>query len=116
MVVHGIAVLTENGATVVSAKGELDAFTAPGLTEAFGRAQGNGRDVVVDLADVAFMDSTALGLVVRAVRELGEDGRAVRVVLPRGTARRVFEITTVDRVLPVAGSRTDALAELVAEG
>lgn len=112
---HDIAVLTENGVTVVSPKGELDAFTAPGLSEAFSRAQGDGQDVVVDLGDVAFMDSTALGLVVRAVRELGDDGRAVRVVLPKGTARRVFEITTVDRVLPVAGSRTDALAELVAE-
>jgi anti-sigma B factor antagonist len=113
--VHDIAVLTENGVTVVSPKGELDAFTAPGLSEAFRRASSDGRDVVVDLGDVAFMDSTALGIVVRAVRELGEDGRAVRVVLPRGTARRVFEITTVDRVLPVAGSRTDALAELVVE-
>jgi hypothetical protein len=39
----------------------------------------------------------------------------VKVVLPRGPARRVFEITTVDRVLPVAHSRDDALEELAGD-
>jgi hypothetical protein len=33
-------------------------------------------------------------------------------VLPTGTARRIFEITTLDRALPVAATRSDALAEL----
>jgi len=112
--VHGIVLLTAAGATVVIAQGELDAYVAPHLSAVLERAA--ARDdggVVVDLEEVAFMDSTALGVVVRAVRKLGESGRRVKVVLPRGTARRVFEITTVDRVLPVAHSRARALAELV---
>jgi hypothetical protein len=33
-------------------------------------------------------------------------------VLPEGFARRIFEITTLDRVLPVAGTRDEALATL----
>lgn len=111
---HGIEVLTSAGAAVVSAKGELDAFVAPDLTAALERAAQLDGSVVVDLEAVAFMDSTALGIVVRGVRELGEAGHAVKVVLPKGTARRVFEITTVDRVLPVAGTRANALAELAA--
>ena len=60
------------------------------------------RSVVVDLGLVSFMDSTALGVVVRSVREIEERGDDSRVVLPQGTARRIFEITTLDRVLPVA--------------
>jgi anti-sigma B factor antagonist len=113
--VHGIDVLTTDGATVVSAQGELDAYVAPDLSAALQRAAALADGgVVIDLEEVAFMDSTALGVVVRAVRELGKTGRRVKVVLPRGTARRVFEITTVDRVLPVAGSRALALHELVA--
>jgi anti-sigma B factor antagonist len=113
--VHDVDVLTAAGATVVSASGELDAYGAPDLTAALERATLDDRSVVVDLEAVAFMDSTALGVVVRAVRELGEAGRSVKVVLPRGPARRVFEITTVDRVLPVARSRDDALEELAGE-
>lgn len=112
---HGIDVLTADGATVVSAKGELDAYEAPQLSDALRQAALADGGVVVDLGEVAFMDSTALGVVVRAVRELMEAGRRVRVVLPRGAARRVFEITTVDRVLPVAASRALALEEIAAE-
>jgi hypothetical protein len=51
---------------------------------------------------------------VRNVRELGEDGAEVQVVLPSGSARRIFEITTLDRVLPVAPSREEGLAALEA--
>jgi anti-sigma B factor antagonist len=112
--VHGIDVLTVDGTAVVSPQGELDAYEAPHLSAALNQAGLAGRGVVVDLDGVTFMDSTALGVVVRAVRELGEAGRRVRVVLPRGAARRVFEITTVDRVLPVAASRALALEELAA--
>jgi hypothetical protein len=49
---------------------------------------------------------------VRAVREIDDTGGAIRVILPAGTARRIFELTTLDRVLPVSGSRTQALSEL----
>jgi anti-sigma B factor antagonist len=97
--------------TVVTAVGELDAFAAPDVTAAFGEVSDAGR-IVADLSGVSFMDSTALGALARAVRELGENGGAVKVVLPRGTARRIFEITTLDRVLPVSATRAAALADL----
>ncbi len=109
---QGIEVLSTGGATVVSARGEVDAYVAPALESAFAQVSATGTAIVVDLEAVSFMDSTALGTVVRAVREADEGGRAARVVLPRGTARRVFELTTVDRILPVAPSRAEALAEL----
>jgi anti-sigma B factor antagonist len=109
--VHRITLHNDPRATVVTASGELDAFVVDDLTDAFDAASRDAR-IVVDLTAVSFLDSTALGLVVRAVRDVGGRGGAIRVVLPDGTARRIFEITTLDRVLPVADSRSDALAEL----
>ena len=100
----------EAGVSVVSARGELDAFAAPDLTSCF--EESDGLALLVDLTDVSFLDSTALGVIARAVRTCRERGRAARVVLPATSARRIFEITTLDRVLPVAGSRASALAEL----
>jgi len=111
--VHRIQVDEEREATVVSAQGELDAYTAPDLSEAFQRHTTRDHDsLVVDLSRVSFLDSTALGLVVRAVNELADTGGRARVVLPQTAARRIFEITTLDRALPVSTSLSDALAEL----
>jgi anti-sigma B factor antagonist len=103
-------------ATIV-AGGELDAYGAPDLRKAFAELT-EASCVVVDLSAVSFLDSTALGVVVRAVREIAKRGHEARVVLPRGTARRIFELTTLDRVLPVAESRAQAVAALTgtAEG
>ena len=109
--VHRINLDRDRSPTVVTASGELDAFVAPDLESAFGAAADDSR-ILVDLTAVSFMDSTVLGLLVREVREVDARGGEIRVVLPGGTARRIFEITTLDRVLPVVGSRNDALAEL----
>jgi anti-sigma B factor antagonist len=111
--VHDISVDRQLAAVIVTARGELDAYTAPDLSDAFetGDLREEGR-LVVDLSQVSFMDSTALGMLVRAVNQIVESGGSARVVLPQTTARRIFEITTLDRVLPVSASRADALLEL----
>lgn len=96
---------------VVHATGELDAFAAPDLESAFADLRGLKR-MVVDLAAVSFLDSTALGTLVHEVRRVQGLDTSVRVVLPDGSARRIFEITTLDRVLPVAATLAEAVAEL----
>jgi len=113
--VHRITVeIGEHPARVVAA-GELDAFVAPELVAAVDELERSSL-VLFDLSRVSFLDSTALGLVVRAVREIGERGGEARVVLPASPARRIFEITTLDRVLPVVESSEAGLAQLVAAG
>ena len=108
---HRVALERDPRATIVVGSGELDAFAAPDLESAFAQLRGE-RFVVADLDHVTFMDSTALGLIVRASRELAETGTELRIVLPGGSARRIFEITALDRVLPIAETRLAALAEL----
>jgi anti-sigma B factor antagonist len=108
---HRIVVERDLHATIVVASGELDAFAAPDLESAFGEVRGEPF-VVADLDRVGFMDSTVLGLLVRATRELTGSGTKLRIVLPGGMARRIFEITALDRVLPIAATRGAALAEL----
>jgi anti-sigma B factor antagonist len=102
---------TPAGVAIVSAEGELDAYAEGELTAAFA-GLGDGRAVVIDLSAVSFMDSTALGVIVRTVRESGERGDHIRLVLPKKAARRIFEITMLDQVLPLAATREDAIAEL----
>jgi anti-sigma B factor antagonist len=108
---HGVHLERESSAAVVRATGELDAYAAPDLAATL-RAVAREPRILADLGAVSFLDSTALGVLVRAVRTFDANGSRVRVVLPTGSARRIFEITTLDRALPVAATRSEALAEL----
>jgi anti-anti-sigma factor len=110
---HRVEIERHPRVAVVLGAGELDAYAAPDLASTFSEIR-DARRVLVDLGQVSFMDSTAVGLVVRAARELSEGGAELRVVLPGGPARRIFEITALDRVLPVADTREAALADLEA--
>lgn len=102
-----------DGVSVVTGEGELDAYSADALRTALIECCGApGARVVVDLSNVPFMDSTALGVLVGGLRRVREVDGELLVVLPRGTARHVFEITTLDRVLPTAPSRHEAIHTL----
>jgi anti-anti-sigma factor len=110
---HAVVIEQSGTATIVRGAGELDAFAAPDLASAFNELRG-AASVLADLTRVSFMDSTALGVIVRGVRALGEEGARVQVVLPQGAARRIFEITMLDQALPVSATKQAALEALEA--
>jgi anti-sigma B factor antagonist len=112
---HRVETERNHRVAIILAIGELDAFAAPDLEAALSEVRGE-QLVLADLARVSFMDSTALGLIARAARELGEAGTAFRIVLPATSARRIFEITSLDRVLPVTDTRAEALSDLAGLG
>jgi anti-sigma B factor antagonist len=106
----------EPGVCVISPAGELDLYTCPEFKEELLRVISNGaRHVVVDLTATTFVDSTALGVLLRGVERLrAQDGR-LAVVCPDSTILRVFEVTGLHRILEIHGSRADALAGVDAE-
>jgi len=112
--VHRIRVDHQQHAAVLMAQGELDAYAAPDLSFGLEEAANQG-PFVADLTKVSFMDSTALGVLVRAFKDAAARGLEARLVLPEGAARRIFEITMLDRALPIAGSPPAALRELRGE-
>lgn len=112
---HDLFEKQDGGQTaVVTLRGELDAHDAPRLRELFAAAvaevEGTSRPrLLVDLTGVAFLDSTALGTIVGAVRRVREVGGDLAIVLPETGARRIFEITGLDEVLDVHPTRAAAL-------
>ena len=97
--------LTENGGDLlVAVRGELDVLTAPFLWERMepGLAAVTGQ-LVFDFAELKFIDSMGLGVVVRATSRLKGESPAKHVVVRHlnAHARKVFEITGLDRVLDV---------------
>lgn len=101
---------------LVELGGEIDLYTAPEFKERVSSVINAGKShLVVDLSDATFIDSTTLGVLVGAEKQLrGSDG-AVVLVCPERSIRKVFEITGLDRVFAMHDSRDAALAE-VADG
>ena len=59
-----ISISDRDGRAVVVIRGELDLATAPDLEAALTGRLDAGQDVVVDLRELAFMDSTGLRVLV----------------------------------------------------
>jgi anti-sigma B factor antagonist len=103
------------GALLVTASGELDLAAAPRLATVLSIAtQGAEPNVVLDLAAVDFVDSTALGAIMHASTEAEAVGKQMMVVAPDGPVRRLLEITNLTGRFRVYPSRDDALAAAAA--
>ena len=98
---------------VVAVRGEIDLFTAPELKSALSEAIESGHTrIVVDLTDTTFLDSTALGVLIGAVKRLrSRDGRLTIVNVDDNIAK-TFEITGLDQIFTIRGSREEALTAL----
>ncbi|MEA2304400.1 MAG: anti-sigma factor antagonist [Solirubrobacteraceae bacterium] len=104
------------GAHVIAVAGEVDIFTAPELKRAIAAAiDGGARRLVVDLTETRFLDSTALGVLIGAVKRLRPlEGRLVIVNTEPSTAK-TFEITGLDQIFTIVAARDDALESVAAD-
>ena len=90
-----------NGEVVVSVSGEIDIASAPGLWDQLSEAIPDTERLVLDLSQTEFIDSTALNVIVRALKRLRHGGGDLIIRSPRANARKVFQITGLDRVLTI---------------
>ena len=96
---------------VVTVSGELDLALCIKLTPELNAAlRSTARAVVIDLEDVSLVDSSGIALVLNAFRHLDHTGRQLAIACPTGPPRRAFELTALDRQLPMHPTRRDALA------
>jgi anti-sigma B factor antagonist len=89
---------TANGFAVV---GEIDAHTAPKISEAV--AQAGGSSLEIDLSGVDFVDSSGLRALIEAHQRFDADGGSLTLVRPSAVVTRLFEISGVGDYLNVSG-------------
>lgn len=100
-------------AHVVTVTGELDVATVPALRDELGRIVGDGgREVVVDLVGVPFLDSAALGLLVEMSKRVDARGGVFAIVCDDRRIVRIIEITGLERVLRCHPTLRDALESI----
>lgn len=98
-----------HGGVVVSLGGELDLYNAEEVRSTLLDAcAGEPSLLVVDLEDVRFIDSTALGVLIEARSRL-DDGNGFRLAAPGLETRRALEVSGLDRHFLVHDTVAEAL-------
>lgn len=97
--------------TLVALAGEVDATNCQHLREVLEKeVTAQPRNLIVDLSELNFMDSSALRELLRCNRTLDRQGGVLGLVRPQGSVARMLRFTRVDQLTPVYGSVEEAAA------
>ena len=100
---------------LIAVAGEIHVSTAPEFSRLLSAAIGRGKtQVVLDLSDVEFIDSTGLSVLLNGLRRVTRRGGRMAIVCSNPTVLRLFVITRLDSTFTIVGSRRAAL-EVVSE-
>jgi anti-sigma B factor antagonist len=100
-------------AHIVTIEGELDIATVPSVRDELSRIEHErGREVVIDLLAVPFVDSAALGLLVETSKRMQARGGVLTIVCDDRRIARILEITGLERVLRRQSTLREALESL----
>ena len=109
-----LAVGSTNGVVVATLSGEIDLSNAAQITRSVVDAVPNEAvGLVMDLSDVAYLDSAGVRMLAELERRLGWRSQAFRVVAPEGSrTRKVLSIAGLDGLLVLETSVESASADL----
>jgi anti-sigma B factor antagonist len=98
------------GVVLLRLEGELDMAAAPAIRGAIDAARAEGRaPVVLDFAEVTFVDSAALRELLEGDERLRADGAELVVAAPRRVVARLLELTSTSEMLTVSPTLEQAL-------
>ena len=91
---------------------EADLYTAPEFKQQLLEVIGQGcKEVVVDLTETTFIDSTTLGVLVGGVKRCAPTTASSLVCSDRNIVK-IFEITGLDKVFPIYATRPEAVESI----
>jgi anti-anti-sigma factor len=91
----------EGGAIRIVFSGELDLATVLSAEEQLRGAEADGRLIVLDLRELAFMDLICLHMIEAAARRIRKGGGRLAIVRGPRPVHRVFELTKMDEQLEI---------------
>jgi anti-anti-sigma factor len=104
-----ISVTAEPAYTLVTLAGECDLHTGRQLRDVLTSEVSRGaRRMILDLAGLAFMDSTGMQVLLGVRTVLNVRGGTMALVSPRPVVARILELTGADQYIPVYDSLEEA--------
>jgi anti-anti-sigma factor len=107
---QAIATSSFEGRRVITLRGDWDISNRDRLREALTEL-GREHDVIVDLREASFFDSTALAELIALYKGLTARERRLEALVGESNMRRIMELTSLDALLGVSGQRARYLTE-----
>lgn len=102
---------SDGDVTVLSVAGRVDSYSVPQLRERLRIAVNkNQPNLIVDLAEVNFLDSSGLAALVYGMKNCREKGGDLCLCAPQQSVRMILELTRLDQAIDIFPSETEAMA------
>ncbi len=93
---------THRNVLYISLNGELDEKTAEYTRIAMEKCMysSNAMQIVIDLANLSFMDSTGIGVLIGRYKNMKDKGIPIYISNPSVQAERIFNMTGLYKIMP----------------
>ncbi len=99
-----------DGLPVLAVAGEIDIYTAPLFKQAVVNLVSEGStQVIIDLSEVTFMDSSGFGTLLGATKRLRPLGGGLHLAGVNGTIQRMLHLTRLDTIMRVYPTPEEAV-------
>lgn len=104
------ATLLDNHVALIDLQGSIDIYTTPPAKEQLLKIINDDYyHLIINLQRVEYLDSTALGMFIGALKLVAVNNGELRLVAPPAYIRKVLEITRLVNVFPIDNSVEEAL-------
>lgn len=100
----------EGKGVVVTLRGEVDLSRSPAARQILLEQVGRGRNLVVDLSGVGYIDSSGIASLVEAFQAARRQGSGFALAAVSEPALRVLRLARLDKVFPIHASVAEGLA------
>lgn len=100
----------ENGVAIIMLEGEVDISAADLVRGKMKKLIDEKRKrVLVNMADVPYIDSSGLGMFVETMQEIGKYGGEIKLAGLTDDVKKVFELTRLNKFFSIFDQEKDAM-------
>jgi len=96
--------------THVAIEGRLDVKGVSDVEQEFAeQLSARGKSAIVDISGLDFIASLGMGMLIKSAQALQKAGASMVLLNPTETVARALTATGIDKVLPIAANRDEAV-------
>ena len=105
-----LEVLEKDGTTILKIKGDVDLYSSPQVRkQVVSLISKTNINLLVDLAEVTYMDSSGVATLVEALQLAKKRGGKLKLFSLGTTVKDVFELSRLDKVFDICDNEQQAL-------